>query len=332
MSETLIHAAPLGGEQESHAPSDVAMRFKTQLDAEGLSIGQAAQASGIPKGTLVPWLAGKYLGRVENVDEKAQKWLDSLRTHSQVRQLMPRDPAFIETPSALIFRSVFEYAQTGPDIGLITGNAGVGKTMSAEAYREETPNVWLMTADASMRSPTAVLRELTEIVDAAEKRGPRMMAALIRRVQGTHGLIIVDEAQHLQTEAIDLLRTINDRAKIGLMFMGNEPLKGRIEGMSRDTSHAQIFSRIGMRKSRKQPQVKDTRAIFDAWNIEDSRLFDLCRWIAGQPGGLRSMNKTLRYATMLAGTDSRTQITERDIQTAWGQLTNGELPSYAGRE
>jgi len=332
MTETVINDAPVGGEQESFIPSEVAVRFKAHMDAEGLTLNQAAQVSGIPKGTLGLWLHGKYPGRNDLQDEKAEKYLESLRTRTQVRNLMPRDPAFIETPSALTFRMVFEYAQTGPDIGLITGNAGVGKTMSAEAYRKDTPNVWLMTADSSMRSPTAVLRELTELVDAAEKRGPRMMAALIRRVQGTHGLIIVDEAQHLQTEAIDLLRTINDRARIGLVFMGNEPLKGRIEGMSRDTSHAQIFSRIGMRKNRKQPQVKDTRAIFDAWGIADSKLFDLCRWIAGQPGGLRSMNKTLRYATMLAATDERTQITERDIQTAWGQLTNGELPSYAGRE
>ncbi|MBF0858827.1 AAA family ATPase [Gluconobacter sp. LMG 31484] len=332
MSETVINAAPMGGEQESFAPSETALRFKAHMEAEGLTLAQAAQMSSIPKGTLGLWLHGKYTGRNDNIDEKAQKWLESLRTRSQVRKLMPREPSFLETPSAIIFRSVFEYAQTGPDIGLITGNAGVGKTMSAEAYRKETPNVWMMTADSSMRSPTAVLRELTEIVDAAEKRGPRMMASLIRRVQGSHGLIIVDEAQHLQTESIDLLRTINDRAQIGLVFMGNEPLKGRIEGMSRDTSHAQIFSRIGMRKNRKQPQAKDTRAIFDAWGIEDTGLFQICRWIAGQPGGLRSMNKTLRYASMIAASDERNQITERDIQSAWSSLTNGELPSYAGRE
>lgn len=47
---------------------------------------------------------------------------------------------------------MFEYAQAGPDIGLITGNAGVGKTMAAEKYQHDTPNVWMMTADSSMRS------------------------------------------------------------------------------------------------------------------------------------------------------------------------------------
>ena len=331
MSETVINAAPLGSEQESFTPSEAAVRFKAHMDAEGMTLNQAAQVSGIPKGTLGLWLHGKYTGRNDNQDEKAEKYLESLRTRSQVRRLMPKEPGFIETPSALIFRSVFEYAQTGPDIGLITGNAGVGKTFAAEAYRAETPNVWMMTADSSMRSPTAILRELTELVEASEQRGPRMMASLIRRVQGTRGLIIVDEAQHLQTESIDLLRTINDRAKIGLVFMGNDPLNGRIERF-REASHAQIFSRIGMRKNRKVPQAKDTKAIFDAWGIADPQLFNLCRWIAGQPGGLRSMNKTLRYAWMMAAADERSQITERDIQAAWNQLTNGELPSYAGRE
>lgn len=332
MNETVINAAPTGSEQESAAPSEVAIRFKAYMESQNLSRKEAAAESGIADGTLYAWLKGAYTGRNDNVDGKAEKWLESVRTRAKVRNLMPREPSFIETPTALSFRMVFEYSQAGPDVGLITGNPGTGKTMSATAYRAETPNVWMMTADSSMSSPTAILQELTELVDATEKRGPRMMASLIRRVQGTHGLIIVDEAQHLQTRTFDLLRTIYDRAQIGLVFMGNGPLAARIEGMSRDASFAQIFSRIGMRKSRKQPQVKDTRAIFDGWGIEDARLFDLCRWIAGQPGGLRSMNKTLRYAAMLAGSDERKQISEKDIQAAWRQLTNGELPSYAGRE
>ena len=92
MSDTLINAAPVGSEQESFAPSDVAVRFKAHMDAEGLSMTQAAQISSIPKGTLGLWLHGKYTGRNDNVDEKAQKWLESLRTRSQVRKLMPRDP------------------------------------------------------------------------------------------------------------------------------------------------------------------------------------------------------------------------------------------------
>lgn len=313
------------------APSEMAQRLKAHMEEAGLSYAQAAIQTGIPKGTLGPWLSGTYNGVAENIAAKAEKYLESLSERSKVAE-MPVEPGFIETPSSTAFRAVFEYAQSVPDVGLITGNAGVGKTVSAEQYVKTTPDVWMMTADSSMRSPTAVLRELTEIVDASEKRGPRMMASLIARVKGTQGLIIVDEAQNLQTEAIDLLRTIYDRGRIGLVFMGNEPLKGRIEGMGRATTHAQIFSRVGMRKNRPRPQINDIFRVLDAWGIQDDGLRKLCRFVGTQAGGLRGMTKTIRYAHVLAGAEGRNILEQKDIQKAWNSLTGGELQSYRSRE
>ncbi|MBR0559526.1 AAA family ATPase [Neokomagataea anthophila] len=326
MSETLISAASLGDEQVNNVQfSGVVGRFRSEMQVQGLTVTQAAAASGIAKGTLHAWLAGTYAGVVANVDEKAEKWLASCNVKTRVRKQMPRTPDFIMTPSATIFFSVFSYAQAAPDIGLITGNAGVGKTMSAKAYQRENSNVWILTADTSMRSPSAVLRELAELVDATEKRGTRMMASILNRVRDTQGLLIIDEAQNFTTEAIDLLRTINDRAEIGIVFMGNEPLKGRIEGLGRTTSHAQIFSRIGKRKNRARPQISDMNLMLDAWGIDANDLRKTCRWIAGQPGGLRVMNKTLRHAFMLAGDDALEDI---HIEKTWKDLTGAELPSF----
>ncbi|WP_122050389.1 AAA family ATPase [Asaia bogorensis] len=331
MSDTMINDAPLGGER-GNSPSDTAKKLKAYIDAEGLTLSQAALASGIAKSTLSAYLTGNYAGRMDNIDEKAEQYLESQRTQTRMRKAMPKAPNFIETPSALGFRTVFEYAQSGPDIGLITGNAGVGKTETAREYARTTSNVWMMTADSSMRSPTAILRELTETLEANVRRGPRMMASLIQRVTGTGGLIIVDEAQNLTTESIDLLRTIYDRGQIGLVFMGNEPLKGRIEGMGRQSSHAQIFSRVGMRKNRPRPQSSDIYQILDAWGITEMSLRKLCRYIGSQAGGLRSMNKTLKYAFMLAASESREMICVTDIEKAWKSLTQSELPSLANRE
>ncbi|WP_081107308.1 AAA family ATPase [Gluconobacter potus] len=330
MSETLISAAPSGGEQDDFVPMpDLVDRFRAEMQAQGLTMTQAAQASGIAKGTLHAWLARTYAGVVANVDAKAKTWLETCSTKTRVRKQMPRTPDFIMTPSASVFFSVFSYSQAAPDIGLITGNAGVGKTVSAKAYQRENSNVWILTADTSMRSPTAVLRELAELVDATEKRGTRMMASILNRVRDTQGLLIIDEAQNFTTEAIDLLRTINDRAEIGIVFMGNEPLKGRIEGLGRTTSHAQIFSRIGKRKNRPRPQISDMNLMLDAWGIEADHLRKLSRWIAGQPGGLRVMNKTLRHAFMLAGDD---ELAEIHLKKTWKDLTGTELPSFVRGE
>ncbi|ATJ89396.1 hypothetical protein HK16_10785 [Acetobacter senegalensis] len=332
MSEMENGVAVLGDERGSSTCDTLRTRVRAQMESDSLSTKAASQQAGLGYSTLSAWMNGNYNGNNEDVEIKLSRWLESCRTSTMVRRAMPKEPEFLETPSSQIWMSVFEYAQAGPDIGLITGNAGVGKTMSAEEYKKNTPNVWMMTADSSMRSPTAILRELTEILDANEKRGPRMMASVIQRVRGTRGLLIVDEAQNLTTEAIDLLRTIFDRGQIGLVFMGNEPLRGRIEGMGRQTTHAQIFSRVGMRKNRAKPQVKDILQVLDAWGIVDSNLRKICRWIAMQPGGLRTLNKTLRYAFMLVGASGRDVLAEDDLKVSWKELTGMELPSFAGRE
>lgn len=332
MNEMVKSIAPLGGEQDSLAVApDLVDRFRAEQTRQGLSLSQAAEQSGIPKGTLQPWLNRDYKGRVENIDAKAEKWLLSLSTQERVRRTMPQAPQFLLTPSAQIFTSVFEFAQSTPDIGLITGNAGVGKTMSALAYQDATPNVWILTADTSMRTPAAVLKELSVLVNATETRGARMMANIIQRLRGTGGLLIVDESQNFTTEAIDLLRTIYDRAGVGIVFMGNEPLKGRVEGLGRDKSHAQIFSRIGIRKNRARPQVSDVAQILDGWGLTETGLRKMARFIASQAGGLRMMNKALRYALMLSGGDMH-GLTETHLNRAWQELTGSELPSFAGGE
>ncbi|MBY4640319.1 AAA family ATPase [Gluconacetobacter entanii] len=332
MNMVVTDIAPTGSEQD-HSPSDtLRTRVQMQMESESLSIKAAATASGIAYSTLSAWLNNKYAGDNAAVDAKVERWLESARTRSHVRQALPQEPGFIETPTAQIWMSVFEYSQGGPDIGLITGDAGVGKTISAKYYRDHNPNVWLMTADSSMRSPTAILRKLTSLVDANVQRGPGMMDSILERVRDTRGLIIVDEAQNLQTESIDLLRKIYDEAEIGLVFMGNMPLKSRIEGMGRQSSHAQIFSRVGMRKNRAKPQVKDVLPMLDAWGIHEPTLRKVGRWIAMQPGGLRTLNKTVRYAYMLTRADGRQELAEADLKSSWKELTGTELPSFAGRE
>ncbi len=332
MNMVVTDIAPMGSEQD-HSPSDtLRTRVQMQMESESLSIKAAATASGIAYSTLSAWLNNKYAGDNAAVDAKVERWLDSTRTRSHVRKALPQEPGFIETPTAQIWMSVFEYSQGGPDIGLITGDAGVGKTIAAKHYRDSNPNVWLMTADSSMRSPTAILRKLTRLVDANTQSGPGMMDSILERVRDTRGLIIVDEAQNLQTESIDLLRKIYDEADIGLVFMGNMPLKSRIEGMGRQSSHAQIFSRVGMRKNRAKPQVKDVLPMLDAWGIREPALRKVGRWIAMQPGGLRTLNKTVRYAYMLTRADDRQELAEADLKSSWKELTGTELPSFAGRE
>ncbi|MCH4024011.1 MAG: AAA family ATPase [Acetobacter sp.] len=310
---------------DTHART-LRVRVQGLLEQETLSQRAAAQQADIGYSTFLAWMGDKYNGNIQSINDKIETWLNSHEKRKSVAVRQTRAPDYLETPTAQQFADVFSYAQATPDMGLITGGAGVGKTTAAQEWQKQNPNVWIMTADSSMRSPSAILRDLAVIVEAGSDRGSRLMSMIIRRVRGTRGLIIVDEAQHLTTEAIDLLRSLYDASGIGIVYMGNEPLRLRMEGMGRQSSHAQIFSRIGMRRKRDRPQVSDVRLVLEAWGINDAMVKKACRWIALQPGGLRQMNKTLNYAHMLGGGADLAGM--KELATAWRDLTGGELPDF----
>ncbi|OUJ17086.1 AAA family ATPase [Acetobacter sp. DsW_063] len=306
------------------------IELQAVIDAEGLAVKAVSEQADIGYSTLAAWLKGNYAGRTDTVNTKVSSWISAHKARKKVTAAAPQALEYLDIPSASAFRSVMEYSQATPDMGLITGGAGVGKTYAAEEHQRRNPNVWILTADPSMQTPNAVLRELCDVIGVECGAQQRRLAAIVRRVTGTRGLVIVDEAQHLTTQAIDQLRTIHDKARIGVVFIGNEPLRRRIEGMGRDTSHAMIFSRIGMRKRRDRSQVKDVAMVLDACGLSDQEIRDRCRFIAMQPGALRQMTKTLNYARVLARSSDRDEVSMRDLGDAWKELTSGELPAVGG--
>jgi DNA transposition AAA+ family ATPase len=144
--------------------------------------------------------------------------------------------------------------------------------------------------------------------------------AIVSRLRGAGALVIVDEAQHLTSEALDQLRSIHDEAECGLALLGNATVFGRLEGGSRSADFAQLFSRVGVRLTAK-PKTGDADALIDAWGIQDRAMRDFLRVIAKKPGALRGMTKTLKLAHILAGAE-RQAVTPEHLSMAWSQLGN----------
>ena len=67
---------------------------------------------------------------------------------------------------------------------------------------------------------------------------------IVQRLQGTKGLLILDEAQHLMLPALESLRSIYDTTECGLVLMGNEAVYSRLSGR-RSAEFAHLFSRVG---------------------------------------------------------------------------------------
>jgi len=296
---------------------------RAAIEADGITMTAAAKQAGVAYGTFSSWMGGTYAGRTGRVAEMAQKWLDGRAARAATRVALPPVPGFVATRSAEAFFGMLSHAQHMPDMVVIAGGAGVGKTTACEAFRGRSPSVWIMTAEPCHSTVRMVLDALADALEVTERySAQKVSAAIVRKLIGTGGLLIVDEAQHLSSQALDQLRTVHDKAKIGVALVGNETVFTRFEGVHRTAQYAQLFRRIGAKLTRPAPWKADVEALLDAWKIEGAAERKLLQVIARKPGALGGMSKTLRMAFGLAAASGLARPGEEHLLGAWSQLGN----------
>lgn len=300
--------------------NDIRGTVKAIAEGENRTITDLAKEAGIPFGTFSGFVAGTYTGKNENIAAKVEIWLASREEHKRASAQVPRAPGFITTPSAAIFLEKLRFAQVMPEICVIAGGAGLGKTMTAKRYTATNPNVWLATMDPSTATVNPMLNEIATTLGLVERSNAKLPRAIGNKLANSGGLLIVDEAQHLKTEALDMLRSLYDRHEVGLGLIGNESVYARLEGGSRKAAFAQIFSRIGERVSQARPRAEDMCALIKAWDVTDPAEIRLLKAIAAKPGALRGMTKVLQVATMLAAGAGETRDI-RHIRAAYARHT-----------
>lgn len=296
-----------------------------------MSREDVARLSGVPYGTLSQWFTGKYGGRVDNIAERVQRWLDGYMEQRNTRSALPSDPPFVETATASAFLAALRMAQAVRTMGVISGGAGVGKTMAVCHYRKSTTNVWVITARADSASMGALLEEVCGALGISERIARRRAGACIDRLRDTGGLLIVDEAQHLTTEALELLRGIHDASGVGVAVVGNETVYSKLQGTGRKAEFAQLFSRIGSRTRRSNPLRSDIDAVVAGWGVTDAKAAKLLRVIGQKPGGLRNIKMTMRLAHLMAmGDGEEGVITEDRIARAYEGISDTQADPGRG--
>lgn len=290
------------------------------MAGEGLNQKDIARDSGIAYGTFTGWLAGTYQGNNDKVTGEVQIWLSSREEKKRAAAQIPAPPEFQPTPSAMAFIETLRFAQVMPEIVVISGAPGIGKTRAIQHYQASNRNVWIATMDPTTSKVNGMQVELCEELGLLEKAPAKLARAIGRKVEGTGGLIVIDEAQHLDAKSLDQLRSFYDRYNIGVALVGNELVYRLIDGERQRANFAQLVSRIGMRITQTKPKAADMCRLIEAWGVTDKEEVKLLKAIAAKPGALRSMTKVLQLASMMAaGAGELRGI--RHIRDAYQRLT-----------
>ena len=282
------------------------------IGARGWTKTEAARRMGVSVTVVSRWLQGAVNARAAAL---ARRLLDTERDTADAS--MPGLSRHADLAVTEQIAGVAAHAQANRDLVVVYGAAGSGKSWALERYCEEHAGAWLAAMSPSVTTPAGVLRRIAKALEgsAPAKTCEELERAIIDRLSAGMTLLVVDEAHHLSQALLDVVRCVYDAAGCGLTLCGNEPLWARLAAGERA---AQLVSRVGIRHRLGRPANADVVAL--AETLMGRPVGGAARkaalGIGTGVGALRSVQKLVAQARMLARGDERDRPTDRDLVDA----------------
>lgn len=208
---------------------------------------------------------------------------------------------YCDTPTAIDIRNVFHICHVEGELGIVTGEPGVGKTSAAQRYVGTAHCAYLITMSPATSALVPCLTRVGERIGAYPSSVSACAWSDTIRAHLAYEddlpVLLIDEAQHLADASVEELRAIFDATGIGIVFIGSRELRERWSGKR----WAQLTSRVFQRIDLEGPVPADIEAICAQAGVEGKRPRELLRRAAAMPGGLRVVQKVLSVAAKLAG-------------------------------
>lgn len=230
--------------------------LRSLMEEKGLSLSGVSRALGISPTAMSQWFSDSYNGNVTKIDEAVQSFL---RRQKERLKSPKRQTAFVMTSVAQKVFEVARIAHLDEEIGVVYGDAGLGKTEALKEYVKRNPDVILFEADLGCTAKV-VFADLHKKV-GMDGRGSihDLFDDLVSKLKDSGRLIIVDEAENLPYRALELLRRVHDKAGIGLLLVGMPRLVSNLRGKKGE--YSQLYSRIGIAGKLESLKAHDTQQI-----------------------------------------------------------------------
>jgi len=235
-------------------------RLEKYQRVSGKSWNQLADGIGTSSSILSQWKSKKYGGDVAEVNLKVERYL---RVEDQKQYTPSVDLQYVETDNNTRCLNVLNTALTDAIMACIIGDTGTSKTTSIKQFVKDNNCIYIH-ANRTYRWPVEYLRRIhTNKYIGKDGRGTmnELSLDIIRELKGKNILIIVDQADYLNLAAIDIFRTINEDAGVGVVFAGLPSFLSKIRGNEPEVR--QVRDRLKVRLELKRFTAKDCEKILD---------------------------------------------------------------------
>ena len=276
----------------------VVERLNQFLKRTGISQAKFAAMSGYSGSAISAFRAGTYRSESPAIAEAIVATLN--RESARTSSIQPLSGGFVETSVAARILPLLERCHRDHTMGLITGEAGLGKTRAIDYYVSTASRVVKVHALEIASSPLYFMRIIARALGGMSVRGnlEETQWAVLDTLRGSDQMLIIDEAQRLSKRTLEFVRDIHDAAKVPVVLAGNAKVQDLVYGNG-DEASSQFFSRLSAHLSLKVTTntAADVEALAGQYLAPgdlESRAYLL--ELAHKRGGLRSALTTLTLA------------------------------------
>jgi DNA transposition AAA+ family ATPase len=229
--------------------------IKNWLSESGVSANTLAKGAGYTAAAVSQYLSGKYTGDNEAVENALLGAIEAQKDKIQ-------DAPIVEIDTVRRINSIANVCRANGKLAVICGRAGTGKTKASKNYAEKNRGTIYVCADLSCTAKDLFI-ELVKTLGIRPEYSLRANFLTCRdRLTGTKRLIIIDEAEHLQYKALDLLRSLFDATGCGLMLVGTEILIHNLRGKRGE--YEQLYSRVAIYQKTVPLEIEDVESFVSA--------------------------------------------------------------------
>jgi len=287
---------------------------REMLDNKEVSLNTLHKEAGYSVSAWSDYLQGKYTGTVKNLDAAIVKFVGNRQS---IDNLYP-------TKAFNTIQKVCRMAYEFPDLAIIHGDAGCGKTKGGEYYVQHHNHAIYVRCNPALHARELLDEILIKLKESTG--GYKSLNFKISKIQmalKVKRLIILDEPEHLPVRTLDMIRAIYDDGSCGLLLMGQDVLLDKLNRSTVKENLNYFRSRVGLKYEVKRPDIKEIAAIIHSKGITVSSdlLKQIDVWIKGE-GELRKLDKIIKRARDIAGWSGQKIVDERLIQAGYS-LTMG---------
>lgn len=225
-----------------------------------VSLSRIAENLGLSATTISLWMAGTYKGSTSRIDRAITSYLKREKEKAELKKF---ENKFIDTTNS---KQIFKLCMMGLNdhrLCVLVGDSGFGKTTALQEFSKQNPGTIYIEVDPTYNAKVLFSHLQKLLGHPGKGMLSDIYADCVESLRDTDRLVIIDQADILNTRTLDDLRCLNDKAKVGVVLAGMPILVENIRGCR--NQFAQIYTRICCNLKINQLRENDIRDIVMAY-------------------------------------------------------------------